>query len=194
MGLERGGQETLHQFALRARLHAHPVFLLDDFAFLVKLAKYRVQEPLRFQQEPQFQAVRRQAVIILRGIIRRPGVQAHTAVFLDDPRVFVGNHVILRPFNRRLNLFGKHANLGLIRLGALVLFGLQAVIGSLDGIDGLAFLWPVSSPDGLRSLERHVLEHMGDPGLTGRVVYGTRINVCVERNNRRFVAFRHYEM
>jgi len=35
---------------------------------------------------------------------------------------------------------------------------------------------------------------MGDPGLAGGIVYGTRIHIRMERNNRRFMTLRHYEM
>ena len=49
-------------------------------------------------------------------------------------------------------------------------------------------------PIDLRAFEGHVLEHVGDPGLTLRIVHRAGVHIGMEGNHGRFMALAHDEV
>src|SRR5258707_10913533 len=74
------------------------------------------------------------------------------------------------------------------------LFLVDLIVYLLDRIQRFLFLGPILAADGLRSLERLVLEYMGDSGFAGRIVHRADVHVSMERNHRRFMTLDHDEM
>jgi hypothetical protein len=73
------------------RFDPHAALLAHHVALLVELAEDGGSgETLRFQQEPQLDAVRGQAVEEAGGILAGFGVEAGSAVLLDGARIGVG--------------------------------------------------------------------------------------------------------
>ena len=93
MSREGGGQQRFDQHSLRARFDAHAALFAHHVALFIKLAENRIVEALGFQQKPQLQPVAREVVEVIRGILAGAGVQSDAAVFLDELRIGVGNHV-----------------------------------------------------------------------------------------------------
>ncbi len=52
----------------------------------------------------------------------------------------------------------------------------------------------VLGADGLGAFERHVLEHVRDPGLAARIVHRAGVDIGVERDHRRFMPLENDEV
>ena len=99
MRLEGGGEQRLFQLTLGAGFHPHAALLPDHVALLVEFAKHRIEEALRLQQEPKFQAVSGEIVEVVGGVFTGARVQAHAAVLFDELRVCVRDHVAISLFH-----------------------------------------------------------------------------------------------
>src|SRR6202790_1066058 len=97
--LKSRGRELLQQTPKRLAVHTHSPFLDDYVALLVKFAHDRVQESLRLQIGPQFQAVLGKRIMIGSLVVRRESIHSLAAIALDDLSELVGNDVLIRFLN-----------------------------------------------------------------------------------------------
>ena len=70
----------------------------------------------------------------------------------------------------------------------------DAELRLLDSLQRFFLFRPVLCADGLGALERHMLEHVRQTGFALGVIYRSGVNVRMERDDRRFMAFEHDEM
>ncbi len=81
-----------------------------------------------------------------------------------------------------------------IGFGQFVAFGIELVVDAFDVIEGLFLRGPVRGPDSLRAFEGHVFEHVCEAGAAFGIVDRAGVDVGVERDYGRFVAFKHDEV
>ena len=194
MRFKRTCLQALHQHSLRAGLNAHPVLFAHHVPLLIKLTENRIVEALRFQQEPEFQAIAGEVVKVFSGVLARAGVQTRAAVFLDDLCVSIGNNVAVGFLDCGIELFFENRKLGGIGFLSLVALAIVAVVHALHFLQRLLFSRPVLGSDGLGPLERHVLEHMSDAGFPARIVHRSGVDVGVKRDHRRLVPLENNEV
>ncbi len=194
MSFKGGGQQRFHQHALRAGFDAHAALFAHHFALLIELAENGIVEALRFQQEPQLQPVAREIVEIFRGVLAGSGVQSDAAVFLDELRIGIGDHVAVGLVHGGLELLLQVGDFGLVGVETLVALGVELVVDFFHFIHGRAFLRIVLGADGLGALERHVFEHVRDAGLAAGIVHRAGVHVGMEGHDRRFMALKNDEV
>jgi hypothetical protein len=175
-------------------LDSHAAFLAHDVALLVKLTVDRKTETRGLQQEPQLHAVGGQAVEVVGRVLPRTGVEPHAAALLDDSGegLRVDEAVGLLDSGLKLRLQGL--DLRGIGANSEVPLSVELVVDRLNGVESLLLLRVVLCADRRSTLEGHVLEHMGETGLTAGIVHRGAVDVSVKGDNRRLVPFEHNEM
>ena len=188
MRLERCVDELLDQAADGIAVGAHAALFDDDVALFVELAHDGMQEALGFEIGPEFEAVRREGVEVIGLVVAGVGVHALAAFALDDLAKFVGLDVFVGFRDGVFPGFFKFLELVVVAADALV--ALRDVVGIRDlnlGESGL-FGGIVGGADLVGALEGHVLEHVGQAGFAHGVLNGAGVDVCEEREHRRFRA------
>src|SRR5581483_12319345 len=108
------------QLALRARFDAHAALFANDVALLVKFSKDGIVEALRFEQKPKLQAITREIIEVIRGVLAGAGVQADATVGFDQLGIGVGNDEAVGLFHGGLER--------LLEIGELLRIGLEAFV------------------------------------------------------------------
>ena len=83
--------------------------------------------------------------------------------------------------------FGDLVGIG---VAALVLLGLEHVVGSVNLVEGSLFCGVIRRADSRCPLEGHVLEHVRQPRNALDLIYRPHVGIGGERSDGRIVAFR----
>ncbi len=176
------------------RFHAHAPLFAHHVAFFIELAKHRIVEALRLQQKPQFQAIAREVVKVIGGVFAGSRIQSHAAVGLDQLGIRIRDHIAVGLFHGGFELLLKIVQRLLVGLQALIALGIVLVVDVFHFVHGLALERIILGADGFGPFERHVLEHMRDPGLAARIVHRPGVDIGVEGDHRRLMALENDEM
>ena len=153
-----------------------------------------MEEALRLEQEPQLGAVGGEAVEVLGVIDRGVGIHTDAAILFDDAGELVGLDVSLGAVDGELQLRFEERDAACVRLGAFVALGVQTPVDLFDLVQGFLFRRPVLGADGFAALEGHVLEHVRQTGLAGRIVDRAGVHVSMKRHHRSVVPLDHDEV
>ncbi|OQA05066.1 MAG: hypothetical protein BWY66_02758 [bacterium ADurb.Bin374] len=181
--------ELLEQLPDRPVVDAHPAFFHDDVLFRVEFAKAGVEEPVRLHRKPHLEFVRREARCISGEIVTRERIQADAAGLLDRLGELVVHDELLRGRLRLVVFLPKRIDDLRIGAGSLDLFRAKPRERLIFLLHALELFREILRTDGVRPLERHVLEDVGDAGDALGFVDRSDIGEGHHRDDRRVMPF-----
>ncbi len=104
------------------------------------------------------------------------------------------DHVFLGRLDGRAEVFLQFRDAFRVGVTPAGAFALELGKDPVHALHRLELRLDVGGADGSGALERHMLEHVGQPGAADFLVHGTRIDVRVKRHDGCLVAFHHDEM
>ena len=181
----RGREKLLHHAPDGIGVGAHAPLFHHHVALFVELARHRMTDAAALHIRPELEPVCRHAPEIFRGIQGGGGIDAGRTVLLGNLRELVGNYVLLRILLRRVEGLTQLLQLRGILSHALTVLSVVGGIRVFHLLQRHLLGRPVRGADLLRAFEGQVLEHVGNAGLTGRIVRVARVHQRVVRENRR---------
>ena len=178
--------ELLQQTAEWIALRPHTPFFNHHIALFVKLAHDRVKETLGLEIGPQLEPVFGQGIVILGLIVAGGGVHVLAATLLHNFAEFVGHDVLVGCGNRILPGFLQFLQLGFVLIHPFIALSNVGGIRRLHLLQSRLFGSIVLGSNLVRALERHVLEHVRQPGLLHGVLNRPRVHHRIKREHRRF--------
>ena len=180
MSNKRGAEELLQQPAVGVAVRSHAALFVNNIPLLVELTHDGMEKTLGFEIGPKLDAIAGKRVNVAGFFRAGKRVKPYSAVFLHDSVEGMLDHVFLGLGHRILP--------GLLQAGhfCLVAAELAATLAIVSRVRrfhfGQCYLFrgPVRGADLVRSLERHMLEHVSQPGNAGIFAIAANVHMGKE--------------
>ena len=188
MRLKCGGSELFDHPSDRIAIRAHAALFDHHIAFFIKLAHYRLRETRRFKIGPKLQPIGGQRIEIIGFVVIGAGVDVLASVALKNFGELLGDDVFLRLGNRILPGFLQLLQFLFVAANSDVALSDVGSVSSLDFGERNFLGRIIGGADCIRSLEGHVLEHVGKAGFAERILRRTGVHMGIKRKNWSFGA------
>ncbi len=188
VGNKRGRQELLDQPPGRLALGTHPALLVDYVALFVELAHHGVEEPLRVEIGPKFDAVGGKRKEVASLLVAGEGVQALATFTLHNLAKGFFDDVLVSRSDGSLPSLLELGHLLFVAAHFLAAFAIVGGVSPLNLHERELLRHVVCCADLVRSLEGHVLEHVGQAGDSGDFPVRPDIHVGEKGEDRSLVS------
>src|SRR5207237_9171099 len=165
----------------------------DDVTLFVELAENRMEETVGFEIRPQLQAIRRHRIEVRGdvGVLER--VDTEGAGAIDDLAELVRHDVLAGRFHRFLPRLFELGDFCVVAAGRRATRGVVRGIRLIDSRERGLLGTDVARADALAALERHVLEHVREPGDPRHFLRRPGTHYGCKRKYRRFRPLHYHD-